>query len=73
MNKQLVVSDQEIEQLTGYKLPSKQCKALEKAGIRFLRRPDGRPSTTREWLTGSASHHPANDDRDNGFNLEALS
>lgn len=33
-------------ELTGYHFPSKQCKALEHAGIFFIRRPDGYPKTT---------------------------
>ncbi|MFL9590477.1 DUF4224 domain-containing protein [Aeromonas schubertii] len=71
MNNQLVISNQEIEALTGYKLPSKQCEALSSAGIRYIRRPDGRPSTTREWIA-QATHQPSPDNVDDGFNLGAL-
>ena len=69
MSEPIILSDKEIEQLTGYKLPSKQCKALENAGVRFIKRPDGRLSATREWLLNQTAK-PANDD--SGFNLEAL-
>ncbi|CDH33780.1 DUF4224 domain-containing protein [Xenorhabdus bovienii] len=41
-----VITETEMIELTGYKKPSKQCKALKDAGIFFLKRPDGRPRTT---------------------------
>ncbi|MCW0316220.1 hypothetical protein NB724_001371 [Pantoea ananatis] len=41
-----IISDDEIEQLTGYKIPSKQCQCLKEAGIFFMVRRDGRPRTT---------------------------
>ncbi len=41
-----IITQDEMIELTGYQLPSKQCKALERAGIFFIRRPDGRPRTT---------------------------
>ncbi|MGL5284685.1 protein of unknown function [Aeromonas sp. RU39B] len=67
----IVISPEDIEALTGYKLPSKQCKALENAGIRFIKRPDGRPATTHDWISqaGNAKQIVIEDD---GFNLEAL-
>ncbi|WP_436669271.1 DUF4224 domain-containing protein [Morganella morganii] len=33
-------------ELTGYQFPSKQCEVLERAGIFFIKRPDGYPKTT---------------------------
>ncbi|WP_155272030.1 DUF4224 domain-containing protein, partial [Xenorhabdus bovienii] len=33
-----VITDTEMIELTGYQKPSKQCKALEDAGIFFLKR-----------------------------------
>ncbi|MEQ9948156.1 DUF4224 domain-containing protein [Pectobacterium aroidearum] len=41
-----IISDCDIETLTGYKIPSKQCEALRCAGIFFITRRDGRPRTT---------------------------
>ena len=41
-----IISDEELTELTGYKFPSKQCEALERAGVFFIRRPDGYPRTT---------------------------
>ncbi|HBC1013542.1 TPA: DUF4224 domain-containing protein [Escherichia coli] len=41
-----IISDSDIEKLTGYKIPSKQCDVLRNAGIFFITRRDGRPRTT---------------------------
>ncbi|MBA0161167.1 DUF4224 domain-containing protein [Pectobacterium versatile] len=41
-----IISDCDIETLTGYKIPSKQCETLRCAGIFFITRRDGRPRTT---------------------------
>lgn len=43
-----IISDPDIELLTGYKIPSKQCECLREAGIFFITRRDGRPRTTWE-------------------------
>ena len=32
-NENNIISDEEIEKLTGYKIPSKQCESLRDAGI----------------------------------------
>lgn len=41
-----IISDADIEKITGYKIPSKQCQCLKQAGIFFVVRRDGRPRTT---------------------------
>ncbi|WP_446471116.1 DUF4224 domain-containing protein [Xenorhabdus stockiae] len=41
-----LITDIELIELTGYQKPYKQCQSLEKAGIFFIKRPDGRPRTT---------------------------
>ncbi|CAI0907991.1 Uncharacterised protein [Serratia liquefaciens] len=41
-----IISDSDIERITGYKIASKQCEALRTAGIFFITRRDGKPSTT---------------------------
>ncbi|EPG4139474.1 DUF4224 domain-containing protein [Klebsiella pneumoniae] len=41
-----LLTDDELVELTGYKFPSKQCAALARAGISFVRRRDGRPRVT---------------------------
>ncbi len=41
-----IISDDDIERLTGYKFPTKQCEILRDAGIFFITRRDGRPRTT---------------------------
>ncbi|WP_411718859.1 DUF4224 domain-containing protein [Pantoea vagans] len=42
----VIISDADIEKITGYKIPSKQCQCLKQAGIFFVVRRDGRPRTT---------------------------
>jgi hypothetical protein len=48
---------EQIEALTGYKRPSRQCRALAESGINYLRRADGRPATT--WEAVNAALAPA--------------
>ena len=40
------ITPEEMIELTGCQFPSKQCRTLERAGILFIKRPDGRPKTT---------------------------
>ncbi|ELV7529299.1 DUF4224 domain-containing protein [Edwardsiella ictaluri] len=51
-----IISDPDIEILTGYKIPSKQCKTLREAGIFFITRRDGRPRTTWAHFNNPLSH-----------------
>lgn len=44
--KSRIVSDDEIEDITGFKSPAKQCQKLTEFGIFFIKRKDGRPRTT---------------------------
>ncbi|XBS71120.1 DUF4224 domain-containing protein [Acerihabitans sp. KWT182] len=63
-----IICDADIEALTGYRIPSKQCEALREAGIFFLIRRDGRPRTTwqhfndplafRNKVTGESNIEP---------------
>lgn len=41
-----LLTDDELSEMTGYKYPSKQCEALQRAGISFIKRRDGRPRVT---------------------------
>ncbi|OON42234.1 hypothetical protein BTJ39_03270 [Izhakiella australiensis] len=45
-NESNIISDSDITMITGYEMPRKQCEALEKAGVWFIVRRDGRPCTT---------------------------
>ncbi|MDW5499768.1 DUF4224 domain-containing protein [Pseudomonas lundensis] len=45
-NENELISDSDIERITGYKIASKQCEALRTAGVFFITRRDGKPSTT---------------------------
>ncbi|MEQ9721258.1 DUF4224 domain-containing protein [Yersinia alsatica] len=40
------ITQDDMIELTGYRIPSKQCEILRKAGIFFITRRDGRPQTT---------------------------
>lgn len=51
-----IISDVDIEKLTGYKIPSKQCEVLRDAGIFFITRRDGRPRTTWAHFNNPLSH-----------------
>lgn len=46
MNQEGIISDADIQELTGYQMPSKQCECLKSAGVFFIVRRDGRPRTT---------------------------
>jgi hypothetical protein len=43
---QRYLTREDIEMLTGFQLPSKQCKKLRESGIYFVTRRDGYPITT---------------------------
>ncbi|WP_208952472.1 DUF4224 domain-containing protein [Rahnella sp. ChDrAdgB13] len=51
-----IISDADIEVLTGYKIPTKQCEVLREAGIFFITRRDGRPRTTWQHFNDPLSH-----------------
>lgn len=48
----MLLSIEQIETLTGYLRPSAQCRALERMGIKYWTRPDGRPAVHESALTG---------------------
>lgn len=64
-----IVTEAELFELTGYKLPRKQREILDRMGIKYIVRKDGRIRTTRPWL---ALIQPAPVGESDGFNLEAL-
>lgn len=45
-----LLTKSDLEELTGYQIPSKQCKALNDAGIGYVIRKDGMPSLTWDAL-----------------------
>lgn len=51
-----IISDDDLEALTGYSIPSKQCEALKSHGIFFITRRDGRPRTTWEHFNNPLYH-----------------
>lgn len=50
-----VLTVDELRDLTGYKRPHEQCRTLQQMGIRFFRRPDGKPAVVASALGGSGS------------------
>lgn len=50
----LVLSREDLRELTGYRLPSKQIEALRAMGVRHYVGPDGHPRVARAWLEGAA-------------------
>jgi hypothetical protein len=65
----LFITNDELVELTGYKLAQKQKQILDRHGIRYVIRRDGHVRIARAWLTEFQKiPTPEND----GFNLEAL-
>lgn len=69
MDTNFIVSEAELVELTGYKLPSKQRMVLDRMGIKYTIRKDDHIRTTRDWLN-QVQQSPSK--QDIGFNLEAL-
>ena len=57
-----IISDTEIELLTGYKNPTKQCECLRDAGIFFITRRDGKPGTTWTHFNNPLAYRPTSTD-----------
>lgn len=51
-----IISDRDIERLTGYQIPAKQRESLAAAGVWFVVRRDGRPSTTWAHFNNPLKH-----------------
>ncbi|WP_407201064.1 DUF4224 domain-containing protein [Citrobacter werkmanii] len=51
-----IISDADLEELTGYSSPSRQGAVLKAYGIFFITRRDGRPRTTWEHFNNPLSH-----------------
>jgi hypothetical protein len=50
-----LLTDDELVELTGYRFQSKQCEALKRSGISFVRRRDGRPRVTWTHVNAALS------------------
>lgn len=50
-----LLTESDLEALTGYRRPSDQVRALQRMGIRHVIRPDGRPRVTWGMLEGRNS------------------
>jgi hypothetical protein len=69
MDTNFIVTEAELVELTGYKLPKKQRQVLDGMGIKYIVRKDGHIRTTRPWLNLVQKSQVQ---EDIGFNLEAL-
>jgi hypothetical protein len=68
-----ILTDQELEELTGYATPAKQREVLRKNGIYFVEGKNGRIRTTSENIRWPMSTLNMTHQRsDDGFNLEAI-
>ncbi|AVJ20036.1 hypothetical protein CLM71_08550 [Serratia sp. MYb239] len=61
-----IISEADIERITGYKIASKQCEALKTSGIFFITRKDGKPSTTWAHFNNPLSHRNVLNNVDSG-------
>ncbi|MCX0499697.1 DUF4224 domain-containing protein [Erwinia billingiae] len=68
-----VLTPSDLKEITGYSFPSKQCESLRNSGIFFIKRPDGRPSTTWSHVENPILHRhkPMPDDKEEP-NFEAI-
>lgn len=66
-----MLTDQELVDLTGYEKASAQCRQLQRQGIHFYKRGDGKPVVTWTAVNYPFTKRPgANDDAPN---FEAIS
>lgn len=56
-----ILTCEEMRQLTGYKITTKQKQTLERNGIFFIERPDGSVTTTWYHINHPAGLHTRND------------
>lgn len=54
-----IISETDLALITGYTMGYKQCEALEKAGVWFVVRRDGRPCTTWTHFNNPLKHRVA--------------
>ncbi|MCL2897103.1 DUF4224 domain-containing protein [Brenneria tiliae] len=68
-----LLTDDELIEITGYKYPSKQCESLNRAGIMFVRRRDGKPRVTWTAVNAALSGvRPAVEEEDERPNFDAI-
>jgi len=67
-----IISDAEIESITGYKTPTKQCQCLKEAGVFYLVRRDGRPVTTWQHFNDPILYRRSNSTESIEPNFEGL-
>jgi Domain of unknown function (DUF4224) len=67
-----ILTADELFQLTGYRIPSRQCRAIAEAGLRYIKRRDGRPAVTWEAIHQHQLGMKAKKEQDQSPNLDFL-
>ncbi|QGV94597.1 DUF4224 domain-containing protein [Klebsiella pneumoniae] len=62
-----IISNADLERITGYKIPSKQSQCLRDAGIFFVEGRDGRPRTTRAHFNNPLAQRLRQNNVDNSL------
>ena len=62
-----IISNADIERLTGYKIPSKQSQCLRDAGVFIVEGRDGRPHTTWAHFNNPLAQRIKNNSVDNSL------
>lgn len=70
-----LLSQEDLEDVTGCKMPKKQCEVLAQNGIKYIKRIDGKPVVTWTAINNNLSSMLAANQtpEGDGFNLEAIS
>ena len=71
MNVSKFLNDEDMLELTGYKLAQKQSECLRQNGVSHFIRGDGKVRVTWEQVNHPYTRQSANDD--DGFNMEFMS
>lgn len=72
MSQNQPLTQDDLQKVTGYKLPKKQRDALSAMEIPFRVDRNGRPILTWAVFNSALLHGRAQNDENNGFNLEAI-
>ncbi|WGU85062.1 DUF4224 domain-containing protein [Klebsiella pneumoniae] len=62
-----IISNADLERITGYKIPSKQSQCLRDAGIFFVEGRDGRPRTTSAHFNNPLAQRSRQNNVDNSL------
>lgn len=66
-----LLTDDEVQSITGYERSKEQIRVLRNNGVRFIERGDGKPAVTWEMVNSVGITNTPTIDED-GFNLDGL-